>query len=64
MKKITVSVLQLETVALAQLAKDIQKELECRAEYAIRFGIPAPTNGAVNVNKRETFRVRDGVSTV
>jgi hypothetical protein len=29
-----------ETVPLAQLIKDLGKELEHRAEYAIKFGIP------------------------
>ena len=38
---ITAWLLQLETVALAQVAKGLQRELEQRAEYAVKFGIPA-----------------------
>ena len=31
-----------ETVPIAQLIKDLQHELDRRAEYAIRFGVSAP----------------------
>jgi hypothetical protein len=41
-----------ETVQLAKIDNFIRIELQRRAEYAIKFGIPAPRS---RVKKRESF---------